>query len=186
MRSAQVNDLSTEAGKNSCNIWLIAWIIQTPSASKILKDWKASLCQSQPSIWCHDSHNQCFSQMKTCEVPCWAHPWQNRCQSPSWKELKPYKVHSMRYCLDTHYAKSWVDNLLLASLSKPASISVDSNQWCSLSPLYTRLKLRAWTCITPEFDSEFTSKHPKLKLLRSWPILKFSIIRASTKWPCSK
>ena len=134
MRSAQVNDLSTEAEKHSCNIWLIAWIIQTPGASKVLKDWKASLCQSQPLIWCHDSHNQYFSQMMTHEVPCWAHPWQNHCQSPSWKELKPCKVHSMRYCLETHYAKNWVDSLLLARLSKPASISVHSTSMMFTEP----------------------------------------------------
>ena len=33
---------------------------------------------------------------------------------------------------------------------------------------------------------ELTSFYPKLKLLRAWPILKFSIVWASVKWPCLK
>lgn len=53
------------------------------------------------------------------------------------------------------------------------------------SPLILELELRASLCNFWEFDTWSWHAHPKLKLLRSWSILKLLIVRASVKWPCS-
>ena len=61
-----------------------------------------------------------------------------------------------------------------------------ANVWYSKAPSTLELKLRA-----PAYNFwgvcylEFTSFHPKLKLLKAWPIFKLSVVWATVKQPWS-